>query len=354
MQPSRTLAFTLAALLAASPFAAAEAAMALPADLYFSTAYAEDEDEDEEDDLYTEAQDALDERRWGRAVELFGRVARLGGDQADDALYWKAYSQHRAGHKAEALASLRQLQSSFPKSNWVDDAKALEVEIRAGGGKANPDQLADEELKLYAINSLMGAEPERAVPLLQKFLRGNHSLRLKEKALFVLSQADSPEGRKTLLEIARGSAQPELQRKAIEYLGVSGDGAALRELYRAAGPAVKGKLLEAMLVAGDTEGLSAAAREERDPKLRRKAIHTLGVTGGKGSGEVLRAIYASTSDRETRLAVLEALFVQNNARALIEIFRSEKDPDLKREAVQKLTLIDDPEADRFLESILDD
>ena len=52
--------------------------------------------------------------------------------------------------------------------------------------------------------------------------------------------------------------------------------------------------------------------------------------------------------------MIQALFVQNNARALIEIFRTEKDPALKREAVQKLTLIDDPEADRFIESVLED
>ena len=347
-----TFALPFAALLAASPLAAPVAAMTLPAGLHFAAA---DEDEaDERDELYDEAQDALDERRWDRAADLFGRAAQAGGPQADDALYWKAYALHKAGRKADALAALKQLQGSFPKSNWVDDAKTLEVEIRAAGGTTNPEQVADEELKLFAINSLMGAEPERAVPLLQKFLRGNHSVRLKEKALFVLSQADSPEARNTLLEIARGGSNIELQRKAIEYLGVSGDRAALRELYRGgAGPAVKEKVLQAMLVAGDAEGLAAAARAERDPRLRRKAIHTLGVTGGKGSGESLKAIYAAFPDRETRRAVIEALFVQSNARALIEIFRSEKDPALKREAVQKLTLIDDPEADRFLESVLD-
>ncbi|MGH9360617.1 MAG: HEAT repeat domain-containing protein [Thermoanaerobaculia bacterium] len=345
MPRSSTLAFLLAALLAVGPVAAAGAD---------ADSWSDDAEDEDDDDLYAEAQDALDERQWGRAAALFGRVAQRGGEDADDALYWQAYAQHKAGRKAQALATVKQLQTSFPKSNWVDDAKALEVEIRGGAGRASPEQIADEELKLYAINSLLGAEPERAVPLLQKFLRGNHSVRLKEKALFVLSQADSPEARKTLLEIARGNSQPELQRKAIEYLGVSGDRAALRELWRGAGdPAIKRQLLQAMLVASDVEGLAAAAREERDPSIRRKAIHTLGVTGGKGSGETLRAIYAAFPDRETRSAVIEALFVQNNARALIEIFRSEKDPALKREAVQKLTMIDDPEAERFLESVLE-
>ncbi len=350
-----TFAFTLAALLAASSLTGPAAAMTLPAGLHFAAYDEDDEDEaDEREELYDEAQDALDERQWERAAELFGRAAQAGGPQADDALYWRAYALHKAGRKADALAVLKRLRESFPKSNWVDDAKTLEVEINAAGGTTNPEQVDDEELKLFAINGLMGAEPERAVPLLQKFLRGNHSVRLKEKALFVLSQADSPEARKTLLEIARGGSNVELQRKAIEYLGVSGDRAALRELYRSGGPAIKERVIQAMLVAGDAEGLAAVARAESDPRLRRKAIHTLGVTGGKGSGESLKAIYAAFPDRETRSAVIQALFVQNNARALIEIFRTEKDPALKREAVQKLTLIDDPEADRFIESVLND
>jgi hypothetical protein len=37
--------------------------------------------------------------------------------------------------------------------------------------------------------------------------------------------------------------------------------------------------------------------------------------------------------------VLNALFIQGNADAIIQIARSEKDPDLRNEAVQKLSLM---------------
>ena len=37
--------------------------------------------------------------------------------------------------------------------------------------------------------------------------------------------------------------------------------------------------------------------------------------------------------------MLNALFIQGNADALIQIARSEKDPALRREAVQKLSLM---------------
>jgi hypothetical protein len=368
-----------------------------------------------QDDLYRAGQKALDAHRWGEAAELFGQAAERGGAQADAALYWRAYAQGKRGKDADALATLRRLRERHPKSAWLDDAEALEVEIRGPRAGAAPETVGDEELKLYAINGLMGADPERAVPLLLKFLRGNHSPKLEEQALFVLSQAEAPEARQVLVDTARGAANPGLQRKAIEYLGVAGDRAsveALRGIYRdatepaikmevleaflvadAPGPVVeaargerdprlrrkaiellgamdaKGELrqlyqgelppdlklevLEALAVAGDVETLAGVARQEQDPRLRRQAIQGLGISEGPASAAALKAIYAAHADRETRSAVIDALFVQDNAQALIEIFRSEKDPALKREAVQKLTLIDSPEANRFLDSVLD-
>jgi hypothetical protein len=70
----------------------------------------------------------------------------------------------------------------------------LEQEIRGGGDRPAATSEDDEELKLYALDSLMQAEPEQAVPVLERLLAGNASSRLKERALFVLSQSDSPQG----------------------------------------------------------------------------------------------------------------------------------------------------------------
>ncbi len=108
------------------------------------------------------------------------------------------------------MASLRQLGGAYPKSGWQDDARALEQEIRGETGqRPDPSAEADEELKLYALNGLMGSDSKRAVPMLLKFLEGKHSPHLEEQALFVLSQSDSPEAQKVLVEVARGSRYPE-------------------------------------------------------------------------------------------------------------------------------------------------
>ncbi|HKI01605.1 MAG TPA: HEAT repeat domain-containing protein [Thermoanaerobaculia bacterium] len=366
--------------------------------------------EAQKDDLYREARKDLDAGRFNAAADKFGRSAQRRGKDADAALYWKAYAERKGGKTTEALATLRQLAGGHPKSAWLDDARALELEIRgAAGQRPNPAAEEDEELKLYALNGLVAADSARAVPLVLKFIEGPHSPRLKEQALFILSQSDSPEARKTLLEIARGARHPELQRKAIQSLGVSGDDRAiddlaevfrssstgvklavldaymsanardrvvaaaraekdpvvrrkaldmlgplgaeqeLRQLYRSeSDPGVRRVLLDGLAVAGDVEGLVGIARDEKEPApLRRKAIEGLGINGSPQATQALKSLYASP-DGGVRMAVIQGLFIQNNAKALIELFRTEKDRQLRREIVQHLGNMDSDEADEFL------
>ena len=44
-----------------------------------------------------------------------------------------------------------------------------------GTGQVNPEGQADEELKLMAINGLLGQDSERALPMLEKLLAGNNT-----------------------------------------------------------------------------------------------------------------------------------------------------------------------------------
>ncbi len=162
-------------------------------------------DDSKDEGLYQRGSKSLDERRWDQAIEAFNEVVRQGGSRRDGALYWKAYAQNKLGQRSEALETLQELSKSFPNSRWSSDAKALEVEVRqAGGQQVPPEGAADEELKLIALNSLVNTDSERAVPMLEKLLQGNQSPKLKEKALFVLSQSGSPRAREVLAKIARG------------------------------------------------------------------------------------------------------------------------------------------------------
>ena len=67
----------------------------------------------------------------------------------------------------------------------------------------------------------MQLEPEKAVPVLEKLLAGNSSERIKERALFVLSQSDSPKAREILLRTAKTGQPIGLRCDAVKTLGIA-------------------------------------------------------------------------------------------------------------------------------------
>jgi len=368
-----------------------------------------------EDNLYQRGTKAMDDKRWDRAIEAFDEAAKLGGSRKDGALYWKAYAQNKQGLRPEALSTLQELQKGFPNSRWLNDAKVLEAEVRqAAGQPVRPENESDEDIKLIALNSLLNTDSERALPMLEKFLQGNNSPRLKEKALFVLSQSGSPRARDIVAQIARGNSNPDLQMKALRNLGIFGgkesrqvladiyasssDVAVKRailqsfmvagererlftaaksekvpelrmeairqlgvmsaqtelwELYQAESSIeVKEKILHSMFVGGNAERLIEVARNEKDPRLRRAAIHSLGIMGSRVSADALVSIYENDKDAEIRKQVIQGLFVQGNAKALVALARKETDPGLKKEIVSKLSVMGSKDALEYLMEIL--
>ena len=61
--------------------------------------------------------------------------------------------------------------------------------------------------------------------------------------------------------------------------------------------------------------------------------------GANRTGDAIKAIYQSDTAPEIRSEAINALFLQNNGRILVELARAEKDPALKKEMVSKLALM---------------
>jgi len=310
-------------------------------------------DESREQELYDRGSELLDKSDWDGALAAFAKAAAMEGRRADGALYWKAYAQNKLNRRGEALKTLEELRRSFPESRWLDDSKVLEVEIRQAGGRpVAPEKEDDEELKLVALNGLMNMDPEKAVPLLEKFLSGSTSPRLKEQALFVLVQTGSPRAREIVGKIARGQASPDLQRKALEYLGVFGGGDSrrlLKEVYGSSSDAsVKRSVLQAFMISDDTDSLLAAARGEEDSDLRLEAIQLLGAAGAR---EELAQLYKAQTDVEVKEKILQALAICEGGKELMEAARTEKDPRLRRAAIRGMGLLDGDEAGPLLISL---
>ncbi|MFN7996145.1 MAG: HEAT repeat domain-containing protein [Bryobacteraceae bacterium] len=295
----------------------------------------------DDDRAYTRGQSALDARRWDEAVAAFSEAAADNGSRADGALYWKAYALNKLGRREEALSSIAQLRQKYSSSRWLDDAKALEMEVRQKSGqKVNPNAEPDDDLKLMALNGLMNSDPERALPLLEKFLQGNQSPKLKERALFVLAQSDSAKGRQILAQIARGGSNPDLQMKAINYLGVMGsqeNRKLLSDIYSSSNDSgVKRAVLHSFMVSGDREHLLQAAKSEKNPELRMESIHQLGISGGQNE---LWQLYQAEPSLDVKEQILHSMFVGGNSDKLLDVARNEKNPKLRKAAIHSLGLM---------------
>ena len=124
-------------------------------------------------------------------------------------------------------------------------------------------------------------------------------------------------------------------------------------MYQAETSAVaKRAVLQALAVGGAIDRILEVAKTDKDPEVRLDAIRKLGIFGGKRGADALVETYKTESERRVREAALQGLFVQGNAHALIEVARTEKDPELKKKAVVHLSHMGSKEATDFLLEIL--
>lgn len=291
-----------------------------------------------EEELYKDGTDYLNDSQWQQAADKFAQVVDLKGRRADAALYWKAYALNKLGRRNDATIAIAQLKQQYPKSSWLRDAGALEVEMRqASGQQVNPASQSDEDLKLLALNSLMNSDSERAIPLLQNVLSSpTNSVKLKERALFVLAQSDSPQAEQIIGSIARGQSGPDLQVKAIRYLGISGKrhSSLLQEIYGSANSVqVKKAVLQAYMTSDAKEPVLVAAKSEKDPELRRSAIHQLGAMGAKSE---LMQLYQASSSPDDQEAIIQGLGIAGDADGIEQIAKTTRDPKVRTKAIKSL------------------
>jgi HEAT repeat protein len=263
---------------------------------------------------------------------------------------------------------------------------------------ADDDEPGDaERLKVAAIEALISAPPQRALPIVTRVLQGDDSDEIKEKALFVLSQIETQEAQDLLVEVAR-SGSPELREEAVRMIGINGEPsamAALADLYRAGDEDMREAVLEAYLiaddadavlaiaeaattadefesavqtlgamnaseqlralrdkqgmsealieayaVAGDVETLRELALDGSDPRQQAEALHGLAVAGGSGTNEVFLQVYRGTQDEELKEAALEAMLIADYDEGVLTLFQESQDPKEKRRLLETLVNMD--------------
>ena len=312
------------------------------------------EREDRNTESYREGISSIDDRRYERALERFDRVIENKWTRADGAFYWRAYALNKLGKREEALAALAEIPRQFPQSRWINDANALKAEIQqAAGTAASPENQSDEDLRLLAINGLMNSEPERAVPLLEKVINDpKNNLGLKGRALFVLAQSRGDKARDIVAQYAKSGANPDLQIRAVQYLGTyrSKDSQqTLADVYASVNDvAVKRAVLRSMVISRDVAHLFNAAKSESNVELRQEAIRNLGVLQATNE---LGQLYASETNADLKDAMIQSLFVGRATDKLIDIAKTEKDARLRSSAIRHLGTMRNDKAGDALASL---
>jgi HEAT repeat protein len=255
----------------------------------------------------------------------------------------------------------------------------------------------NDELKIVALEALIAAPPERALPRVQKILEGNSSDEVKESALFILSQIDLPEAQALLVETAN-QMSGELQVAAIQMIGIGGDPealSALKSIYAVGDIDVKEAVLEALMIAHDVDSvmeiaLAAEAEAEFEAAVEMlavmdateelrslrnhpdmsavlieafiisddsemllelamdgsnkerqlEAIEALGIVDNDGAGTTLIGIYRNTDDEDIKSAALDGMLIADYDEGVLELYRESQDAGEKSELLQYLTMMD--------------
>jgi hypothetical protein len=66
----------------------------------------------------------------------------------------------------------------------------------------------------------------------------------------------------------------------------------------------------------------------------------------------LIALYASEQDPGVKRSIVEALWIQHNAKGMVDIARKEPNAEMKKEIVEKLLMMKSKERDEYMMELL--
>ncbi len=403
------------------------------------------------DSLYRAARDAMSRSQYDRAAELFASIADryARSAYAPDSYYWLAFNLYRSGgdrNLKRALETLEKQRQSFPDAGTrrSGDAETLATRIRgmlARQGDSNAaEQIArtaqsaeagcdttDQDMRVAALNALLQMNAEQALPILKKVIqrRDACSADLRRKAVFLLSQQETPETVDIMVDVARNDPDVEVRRQAVFWLSQVDDPRAvdaleqilktskdvevqkralfalsqhdsprayaflkqtaenpqvsedlrkyaitwiaqhkdadvqyLEQLYaKLQDPALKERVLFAVAQSdqpGAADWLLGVATDSNTPMdVRKRAIFWAGQADA--SIAALSNLYDRVQERELKEQLLFAFSQSDKPAAvdkLIQVAKSEKDPDLRKRAIFWLGQSDDPRAAKVLAEII--
>lgn len=263
--------------------------------------------------------------------------------------------QRNAIRMLGTMEASAELKAIYPTVKDPETRVAIIEAFSIAGDSAMLKQvLADEsdpEVRQAAIYGIAMEDNEEAAELLESLYNSAGNSEEKNSILDALSIMDEAEA--LVLRILATEKDSELQQKAIQALGIMEATDALADLYgNLPGLESRKDVIEAMAIADDTEGLFKILQTEQNPDLRAAAIQGLAISGGEEAANYLSELYPAGT-REEKSAVIESMMIMDDTDGLLKLLKKEKDPELKREILQMLTVMDSEEADKYLFDLLE-
>ncbi len=421
---------------------------------------------DDFDKEFRQARDLIDDEQWAKAAEKFGEIVNRYPENksADVALYWLAFCHKKQKNYKESDAALDRLLEKFPASSWASDARVMKMEIAAPLGKIYPMPASSattlgsisglsaaqsskntaktgagnlpqqftiypgfavapppipldrvDEIKIAAFQSLLAADPKRAIETLGGLFEKDSkaSDTFKQEALRVLRRARVsqttnrnfsfstggekinkqfiPLLREILIKSFQSETSVKIRKEIVFALAAIGDDQSADELARLYAAETNQEIKKAIIgsFGSSPNGFSTAyaynlgiytssvsvnpdkspkkgfdklleiVRTEKDAELRRLAFSTLREFADwserEGIIEMFSQIYDAETDEQFKIAIIHSLVenTQNQAAAkLLDIAKKDKSDKLRLEAIRSLGNSKNAEALKFLEDLI--
>ena len=229
-----------------------------------------------------------------------------------------------------------------------DDPRAQQAIAQIARDSNNPG------LQVDAIHMLGISDGQASANLLADLYKDSANVEVKRAVIEAYIIGDESEAMTdTLVDMLKTEKNPELQTEIIHALGVMDATEEMAGLYTSLeGTGLRKAVLESMMIADDTSGLIQVLESEKDAELRAVAMEMLAVNGDKASAEYLVGLYPGGTQKE-KTAIIQSMMIMDNAKGLIDLMKTETDPELKREILQNLVAIDSEESDEYLFKMLE-
>ena len=301
--------------------------------------------------------------RWQDALDRFRAVLveHPNGELADDATYWIAKSLEAVGEYELAVERVNEFIDRYPNSQLLRDARVVRFEaaealvsrgnadyerylcaevgpqaprapqappgIPGQSAVAPPAPDVESDLRMMALDALIGMDPESAWPILQRVVADSSSVELRVRSVWLLSQVDTDEAFDLLVEMARNDPDSEVRGQALFWVGQSADHS----------EQAMGLLIDMLQSAGDEELLG-------------QALFGLGQSSDPRARQALEGLARDTSkSAEMRGQALFWLAQQGDSLDMLgEIALNDPDEELRSQALFGIAQIESQEANEFL------